>query len=423
MDRRPWLVALTLLSLVVFGLFLLYTERIIREVRAEAVLHTRIYALVQRGLLSLDPDAELEALLAIQTALTELGVPVVVVNAEGELYAAANLPFGVDLGDPIARRQALNYAKALDRHNLPISEPGVGTIHYGLPSVVAWLRWAPWFQIGVVLVLGTAVFFLMRSAVRAERERLWAATARELAHQMATPLSALAGWVEVLRLAPDEQAMLVTTERIAAEIGADVERLEHVSRRFELIGQTPALHAVSVADVVHELDGYLRPRLPRLGGEILLRSRVRPGLPPVRGNRVLLVWALENLVKNALDALAGGGGGRIRIAAAAAGPQRVRFSVADTGPGIEPAVRDRIFVPGISTKIGGWGVGLSLTRRIVEDLHGGRITVRARQGGGTIFEIDLPAMRSVGDSGVPVLVGSERSVGGPRLEEQPVQLQ
>ncbi len=395
MDQRPWLVALTLLALVVFGSFLLYTERIIQEVRSEAALHTRIYALVQRGLLSLDTDAELEALLAIQATLTELGVPVVIVNAEGELYAAANLPFPVEPGDASARRRALDYTRVLDRHNAPISEPGVGTIHFGLPSVVAWLRWSPWLQSGVTLVLGVAVFFLMRSAVRAERERLWAATARELAHQMATPLSALAGWVEVLRLAPGERDALVTAERLATEIGADIERLERVSRRFELIGQTPALEAVSVGDVVNELDGYLRPRLPRLGGAIRLRARVRPGLPAVRGNRVLLVWAFENLLKNSLDALAGGGGGRIRIAAAAAGPGRIRFSVTDTGPGISPAIRDRIFEPGFTTKIAGWGVGLSLTRRIIEDLHGGRIIVRTRRGGGTVFEIDLPVAPGV----------------------------
>src|SRR5690606_16493642 len=112
--------------------------------------------------------------------------------------------------------------------------------------VIAWLRWAPWLQVGVTLVLGATVFGLMRSAIRAERERLWAATARELAHQMATPLSALAGWVEVLRLAPGERDSLATPERIATEIAHDVERLERVSRRFESIGQTPELEAVPV---------------------------------------------------------------------------------------------------------------------------------------------------------------------------------
>ena len=234
----------------------------------------------------------------------------------------------------------------------------------------------------MTVALGALLFFLTRSAVRAERELLWAATARELAHQMATPLSALAGWVEVLKLAPSERAALVDAERIAAEIGADVERLERVSRRFELIGQTPTLEAVPVAAVVNELESYLRPRLPRLGGEVRLRARIRPGLPPVRGNRVLLVWALENLVKNSLDALAGRGGGQIRIAAAAVGPDRIRFSVADTGPGIMTAARERIFEPGYSTKLGGWGVGLSLTRRIMSKICTGGVSRCGQDGPG-----------------------------------------
>lgn len=395
MDRRPWLVALTLLSLLCFASFLLYTERIIREVRTEAALHTRIYMLVQRGLLSLDPDAELEALLAIQAALTELGVPVVIVNSEGELYAAANLPFSYDLGDPESYNRVLAYSRELDRHNAPIREAGVGTIHFGLPPVVGWLRWAPWLQVGVTLVVGVAVFALMREAVRAERERLWAATARELAHQMATPLSALSGWVEVLRLTPDERDEMISAERIAAEIAADIERLERVSRRFELIGQKPTLEPVAVTEVISDLDGYLRPRLPSLGSEIRLRARVRPGVSPINGNRVLIVWALENLVKNSLDAQAGRGAGFIRIAAADVGEGWVRVSVSDTGPGIAPEIRDRIFEPGVSTKLGGWGVGLALTRRIVEDLHGGKITVRSRIGGGTVFDIDLPALPGV----------------------------
>jgi signal transduction histidine kinase len=389
MDRRPWLAALTLLSLTVFASFLLYIGRIIREVRAETALHTRMYALVQRGLLSLEPGADLEALLAVQATLTELGVPVVAVNVEGEPYAVANLPFEADLGNPADRERVLAFARRLDRHNPAISEPGAGMIHFGAPPVVGWLRWAPWLQLGVVLVLGGVGWVLVRSAGRAERERLWAATARELAHQMATPLSALAGWVEVLRLPADERVELTTVERITEEIGIDVERLERVARRFELIGQAPALEPVAVGAVVREIESYFRPRLPSLQGGIRLRARVKHGLPPVRANRVLLVWALENLVKNAVDALAGRGG-RIRIAAAVAAPGYVRLSVADTGPGIAPAVRDRLFQPGVTTKVGGWGVGLSLTWRIVEELHGGRISGRARRGGGTVFEIDLP---------------------------------
>jgi signal transduction histidine kinase len=199
----------------------------------------------------------------------------------------------------------------------------------------------------------------------------------------------LSGWIEVLQLPPAERATMASEDRIGTVISADVERLERVSRRFELIGKRPALQPTSVGDVVRELENYFRPRLPRLAGAVDLQVRIRHGIPAVHGNVVLLAWALENIVKNAIDALAGRPG-RILIGAASDG-ESVRIRISDNGPGIAPHVRDRIFEPGVSTKSSGWGVGLSLTRRIVEELHGGRITVHDRRRGGTTFDIQLPA--------------------------------
>jgi signal transduction histidine kinase len=213
--------------------------------------------------------------------------------------------------------------------------------------------------------------------------------ARELAHQMGTPLSSLAGWVEVLALPDEERRQLAPDGKLAEAIESDVERLERVSRRFELIGRPPTLQQVSVAQVIQELERYLRPRLPRLGAGVELRVRVRSGLPPVWGNAVLLAWALENLVKNALDALAGRGG-HITITVRRARENAIRILVADDGPGIAPEVQGRIFQAGVSTKKSGWGVGLSLTKRIIHELHGGSIVVHARAAGGTAFEIRLP---------------------------------
>src|SRR5690606_5803431 len=170
----------------------------------------------------------------------------------------------------------------------------------------------------------------------------------------------------------------IDQERIAREVAADVERLERVSRRFELIGKPPELEPVRVEAVLEELERYMRPRVPRLGGAVRFRVRARRDVPPVRANQVLLEWALENVVRNALDALAGRTGS-IRVAAAGAGRDRVIFSVSDDGPGIPPELRERIFEPGFTTKVGGWGVALSLACRIIEELHGGRITARPRR--------------------------------------------
>ncbi len=391
MIRRHWPAALTLLAVVVFGSYLLYTEMLVREIQAESKIQTRMYALVQQGLLAPpgDEDAELVALTQLQRAFTELNVPIIIINAAGLPTQGVHLPFTPDFQTVPGRTRVLMYAARLATQNPPIVVPGMGEAYFGSPPLARWLRWIPWLQVGGALILLVVALSILRADARADRERMWAAMARELAHQMGTPLSSLSGWVEVLQLPGGEREEMVPEGRLADAMAADVERLERVARRFELIGRAPTLQQLAVGQVIQDLERYLRPRLPRLGAGVELRVRVHPGLPLILGNAVLLVWAIENLVKNALDALAGRGG-HITLAARRAGPSAIRILVADDGPGIAPEVRKRIFEAGVSTKKSGWGVGLSLTRRIVKELHGGTITVRPRRTGGTVFEIRLP---------------------------------
>lgn len=387
MSARHWPVALALLAIAVLGSYLLYTEQLVREFRTEAEVHKRMYALVQQGLLSTEPGAELQALTDLQFELTRVGVPLVALNADGVPYAAANLPFEADLTDPADRGRVLEYVAELDARNDPVATAR-GSVHFGSPPIIRRLRWAATLQMAGALLLIFVGYVVVRGALRAERERMWSAMARELAHQMGTPLTSLKGWHEVLRLPPDDRSQMVSDTRLAREVGADLDRLERVSRRFELIGQPPTLSAVRPAAVIRELEEYLAPRLPQGGGKVELRVRVSRGLPAVEANQLLLVWGLENCVKNSLDALAGRGG-RIRLAAFRQ-DDGVGFLVSDTGPGVDPEVRDRLFEPGVTTKPGGWGVGLSLARRIVEDVHAGTIRVRSRPGRGARFEIRIP---------------------------------
>jgi signal transduction histidine kinase len=389
MSSRHWPVALALLAIVVLASYLLYTEQLVRAFRSDAEVHRRMYSLVQRGLLSTEPGAELQALTDLQSELTRLGVPMVAVNPDGVPYAVANLPFDADLADPADRERILRYAGQLAMANPVIRDDAAGSIHFGAPPVIGRLRWAATLQIGGALLLLFVGYVVIRGALRTERERMWNAMARELAHQMGTPLSSLQGWLEVLRLPQEERARMVPDQKLAHELGADLDRLERVSRRFELIGRPPPLAPLRPESLMRDLEQYLRPRLPRSKPGVDLRVRISPGLPPVKGNRVLLGWALENCVKNSLDALAGRGG-RIRLAAVP-DDKGVLFLVSDNGPGIDVAVRDRLFEPGVSTKKGGWGVGLSLARRIAEDVHGGSIRSGQRLGGGARFAIRIPA--------------------------------
>jgi signal transduction histidine kinase len=404
MMRRFWPALVAGISILLLGSYLLYTQRLVQQIRAEAAIHAQIYSIVQQGMLRVGEEgAAALALMDLQQQLGDLDVPIVAINAIGEPYAAENLPFDADLataeGRDELRQYAARLAAARPRNRTVV--PGVGEIVFGDPPLLSRLRWVPYLQVGAGLVLILVASMIMRAHMRAQREQLWSAMARELAHQMATPLSSLSGWVEVIQLAAAERESMVSAERIGQVMQADVERLERVSRRFELIGKPQALELVSVRSVIDELVSYFEPRLPHLALGIRLRSRSGRNLPPIRADRVLLLWALENVVKNAIDALAGRGG-RITLAARM-GPAPGRITgaqpfvhivIADNGPGIAAPVRDSIFEPGVSTKSGGWGVGLSLSRRIVEELHQGRITVENRPRGGTVFYVMLPVART-----------------------------
>ncbi|NJD09400.1 MAG: HAMP domain-containing histidine kinase [Gemmatimonadetes bacterium] len=391
MRRRIWPWALAAVAVLVFGSYLTTTSYLVGQVRSEARIRSSIFGTVYAAAASPDPASPLEALLDVQQQLTALGVPIVILDAAGVPSAAANLPFEADIGTEAGQARVRKYAATLlseHRENLA-TVPGTAQVFFGVPPILGWLRWVPWLQASAGLLLMLVAVVMIRAEQRAERERLYAAMARELAHQMGTPLSSLAGWLEVLQLPEPERQALTSMDRVATVMGADLERLERVSRRFELIGKPQAVEQVHVDEVVRELESYFRSRLPRAERPIQLRTRIQAGLPTVLGNHVLLAWAVENVVKNAIDALAGRGG-RILIAAHRPGGGWIHLHVADDGPGIDPAVRERIFEAGVSTKQGGWGVGLALSRRIVTELHRGRISARGRERGGTVFDIMLP---------------------------------
>jgi signal transduction histidine kinase len=214
--------------------------------------------------------------------------------------------------------------------------------------------------------------------------------ARELAHQLGTPLSSLEGWLELLKTPVSERPDGLQEGEIAGEIGRDLRRLERISHRFELIGREPELTEVRVQDLAGSLRKYLEVRLPRLAAGVKLEVNVPDDLPAVLGNEVLLSWALENVVKNSLDALARKGG-TITVTGNA-GEKSVLIAITDDGPGVDPLLREEIFEPGVTSKKQGWGVGLALSRRIVEGVHKGKINLVDGTGHGATFHIRLPSV-------------------------------
>jgi signal transduction histidine kinase len=392
MRRRLWPTLLGLTAAAILASYVLYNQLLVREMRREAEVHTRMVTSILRGLNDPSDDAPLRTLFSLSEHMRALDVPFVYMDSEGVPAYILNLPFDADLANPADVARVRAYARDLARRNPPLVEPELGTTYYGDSPTVRRLRWIPWLQVTALAGILVAAYWTVRHNYRTERERIWAAMARESAHQMATPLSSLAGWVEILRLPPEEREGMASLPAVAAEMEGDLDRLEKVAHRFEWIGRPVQTEAVEVRTLLRVLERYMRVRLPRLGRGVDIEVEVPQGTPPVLGNAVLLEWALENLVKNALDALAGTGG-RICVEAEARGERRVAIRVSDDGPGVAPAVRNTLFEPGVSTKKKGWGVGLSLSRRIVEDVHGGRLVLLPSAPGerGATFEITLPA--------------------------------
>jgi signal transduction histidine kinase len=390
MIRIKWPVALVTVLALLLGWWLVYTQQIVQRVEENAALLSRIYAEVQEGMLAENQAGETDALLNLQRMVVETEVPLIVMGSGETVLNYANLPFEVDERTPEGQEQIRNYVRRLDALNPPVGDTNFLHIHYGQTPAVRRLVWIPWLQVGglmLTMVVGLLVFQTQR---RAEGERAWTAMARELAHQLGTPLSSLQGWLEVLRLPHPERPGNLKDAEIATAIEEDLVRLEKVSHRFELIGTEPELESLSVRQVVRDLEHYLAARIPRLTKKgVDLVVDVPPGLPRVKGNEVLLFWALENVVKNALDALAGRGG-KITIYARYVGGKWVSVRIRDTGPGVLPDIRAKIFEPGVSSKSGGWGVGLALSRRIIEGVHSGRIELLETEEGTTI-QIRLPA--------------------------------
>ncbi|HEX7980734.1 MAG TPA: HAMP domain-containing sensor histidine kinase [Gemmatimonadaceae bacterium] len=370
-----------LLLAVLLSSYVVYTRRVVRDLRVEAQRSSVMYARVLRAQTDTSADAGTRALFDLTQSIIAQGVPIVVTDVRGRPTYHANLALDSTQDE---QTQLRRFVGELDRQNPPVTDSLVGKIHFGNPSLVKWLRIIPALQAATAFVLLILGIYIVRTRGNAERERVLAGMARESAHQLGTPLSSLAGWIELLEDRAEDEG----TRRAVGFMRADLERLDRVAHRFERIGREPRRDSVNVAELVDRIATYFRARVPKLAHAVTI-DVVRPdNAVDVRGDPVLLEWALEVLVKNSIDALAGRGG-VITLAAEPRGDGGACLRVADDGPGIPRELRGRIFEPGFSTKTSGWGIGLSLARRIVEENHGGTLQL-APVDRGAAFEIILP---------------------------------
>jgi len=302
----------------------------------------------------------------------------------------------------------------MDRTNRPIKIALHDTlvlnyVHYGESELVAQLRWLPYWELALAAVFILVAYIGFSYIKRSEQSGIWVGMAKETAHQLGTPLSSLMGWLERMKDHAEGNPALAETTR---EMQQDVERLNKVAARFSKIGSTPILKEESLTEVIQGVIRYIAKRIPRSRSIELVIETAGDFRASI--NRELFEWVIENLMKNALDAMEGPTG-RIAFTIQQQG-KRTTIDVTDSGKGIDPKLHKEVFRPGYSTKKRGWGLGLSLSRRIIENYHRGRLYVKqSAPGSGTTFRIRLeqkPHTGQRGSRGTAIVPKVDRAEGG-----------
>lgn len=391
--RRYASLVFLLISLAVVGTFLYISNNIVSDLAAQERGRMQLWADATRQIVSSPPGSDIEFPLAIVQANTT--IPVLLTDDDGHIidHRNFNLPEPQDSLNPLIltdvnRRFLEHRLEGLKRSSRVIHIeifPGMTQhLYYEESRTLRLLSFFPYVQIAVMIIFVAVVYFAVSTTKRAEQNKVWVGLSKETAHQLGTPISSLMAWVELLPAygVPDD---------VAAEMDKDVKRLASIASRFSKIGSKPSLERGDVNDLVSRIAAYMSTRISSRVG---LTVDETPGVIHVAMSEPLMEWVMENLVKNAVDAMDGHGSITITTSILPAAPRRrpmARIDVADTGKGLARRDFKTIFRPGFTTKSRGWGLGLTLAKRIVEQYHGGRIFVAASTPGeGTTFSILLP---------------------------------
>lgn len=407
-DIRFWLKGYLFIGVAVLILgVLIYSNYLIGRMQAQTEATTRLFArFVDNVTFEINEEGRLALL---QEAINETNLPIIVTVLDNRPVLWRRLPVADPTDEDLAAvekmdtqnppevkiRRVMELIEEFDDLNrpIPIDIAGVGQaqgwVHYGKSPLVTELRYMPFIQLGLFLVFMGVAIQGFRYLKVGEQRSIWVGMAKETAHQLGTPLSALLGWIELLKSKVSSGRYEEVGQSIK-EMEVDLARLNKVTERFSKIGSQPELTEVDVGTTLERTVSYFHRRLPRLKADSTITLTVAD-CPSIRGNEELLEWVFENLIKNGLDAL-GDGGGKIEIRAACRKSRKqVEIYFKDTGKGISAAHREQIFRPGFTTKKRGWGLGLALTRRIVEDYHDGSLKLLdSRPGRGTTFVVRLP---------------------------------
>ena len=360
---------LIVLAAVIAMASLFVSNLIVDDLKSEEVRRMTVWASAMSSLISADIDEDVR--LEEEIISSNMTIPVVMMDKEGNIISYNNIP------EAKLERRAADMRLSGTMIEVPLGDGNDYYIYYDDSDTLVQLAYYPYIQLAVVVVFFIICFVAILNSKRAEQNRVWVGLSKETAHQLGTPISSLMAWTEVLKAKYPADELLPEMER-------DVERLQMVAERFSKRGSKCEPVVADVNSVIERAVGYMKRRSPaKVQYELTLSEA--PLLAPL--NVPLLEWVLENLCKNAIDAMGGDGSITVVVSDTAG---KVIVDVADTGKGIAKSKWDDVFKPGFTTKPRGWGLGLSLAKRIVEEFHNGRIYIKkSLPGKGTTFRIEL----------------------------------
>lgn len=373
--KRYYKVALLLVALGIAGMSLYYSNNLAHKLADEEKKNVEQYAIAQRNLIFAQSQDELNFYL--QIVQDNSTIPVILQN-EDDLLIGKNFDSIKMLDSMYLRSQLKKLKRRNDPIELKIDENGKNFIYYGESKILRALRYYPYVQlslIGVFLILAYVAFSYSR---RSEQNQVWVGMSKETAHQLGTPISSLMAWMDVLE---DEKG---PNDLKVIEMKNDVNRLNTITERFSKIGSEPSLDSLDLNEVVEKAVGYMEKRSPK---HVTYRMSRTSNLLISRVNVPLFEWVIENVCKNAMDAMKGEGTLSIKLLES---KSHCIVEISDTGSGIPMNLHKTIFKPGYTSKRRGWGLGLSLSKRIIDIYHRGHIFVKeSSPGEGSTFRIEL----------------------------------
>jgi signal transduction histidine kinase len=376
-KQVKWLVILV--SIVIGSGSIWYTNLLVEELKER---ERRQIELLSKALEYASTTSENLTFVSQEIINQNYSIPIIMVDAEGDPFEFRNISFknNSNLEDSIKTLEKELLEMQEEYEPIYLSEADI-QVYYRNSELLINLKYYPYVQLAVILLFGVLAYTLFNQSKIAEQNRVWAGLTKETAHQLGTPIASLMAWIDYLRNSPvwDEN------REIIQEMDKDVVKLRMVTERFSSIGSRPVIQTENLYESIEETITYLRPRIST---KVQMNINADSKDLDAMMNRPLFEWVIENICKNAVDAMKGKG--IITIDVLQDSDKFVIVDISDTGKGMDKNMYKRVFNPGFSTRHRGWGLGLTLAKRIIEGYHGGKIFVKNSEvGKGTTFRIVL----------------------------------